>query len=135
MSESSSKTIETPEKSAVLRPWGVSFSFAANTIMGVYYLAYPLFRDVGLYPLYTLGVLSLVAAYGLFRMSRWGVWLGAALFPAQIVAPVFAFLATIEGPGIGSDYVVIVFAASLLVLMFLSTLTFLFILDKRKSSK
>ncbi len=135
MSESSSKTVENADTSAVMRPWGISFSFAANTIMGAYYLAYPLFRDVGLYPLYTLGVLSLVAAYSLFRMSRWGVWLGAALFPAQIVAPVFAFLATIESPGIGSDYEVIVFAASFLVLMFLSTLSFLFILDKRKSSK
>ncbi len=135
MSESSSKAVETAETSAVLRPWGVSFSFAANTVMGVYYLAYPLLRDVDLYPLFTLGILSLGASYGLFRMSKWGVWLGAALFPAQIVAPVFAFLATIEGPGIQSDYVVIVFAASLVVLMFLSTMSFLFILDKRKSLK
>ena len=135
MPESTSKTVETTGDSAILRPWGVSFSFAANTVMGVYYLTYPLLRDTGLYPLYTLGILSLAAAYGLFRLHKWGIWLGTALFPAQIVAPVFTFLATIEGPSFGSDYEVIIFAASLVVLMFLATLSFLFTLDKRKSAK
>ena len=103
--------------------------------MGVYYLAYPLLKDIGLYHLYTLGILSLAVAYGLFKFRRWGVWIGTALFPAQIVVPVYTFLDTIKSPDVGSDYEVIGFAASLVVLMFLSTLSFLFILDKRKSAK
>ncbi len=135
MSQPPSKTDFGSEVTSVLRPWGVSFSFAANAILGVYYLVYPLLRDVTLYPIFALGTLSLLASYGLFRMTKWGVWLGAALYPAQIVAPVFAFLATVEGPGLESDIVIIIFAASLVVLMFLSTLSFLFILDKRKSFK
>ena len=135
MSQQPSKADLSSEASSILRPWGVSFSIAANTIAGVYYLVYPLLRDVNLYPLYALGVLSLLASYGLFRMARWGPWLGAALYPVQIVTPVFAFLATVEGSGLGSDAIVITFAASLVVLMFLSTLSFLFILDKRRSFK
>lgn len=135
MSQQSAKTELGSETSAVLRPWGVTFSFAVNAIVGVYYLAYPLFRDINLYPLYVLGALSLLASYGLMKMTRWGVWLGAVIYPGQIVAPTFAFLPTVEGPGFGSDIIIIAFAASLLVLMFLSTLSFLFILDKRKSFK
>ena len=95
MSQPPSKTDFGSEVTSVLRPWGVSFSFAANAILGVYYLVYPLLRDVTLYPIFALGTLSLLASYGLFRMTKWGVWLGAALYPAQIVAPVFAFLATV----------------------------------------
>jgi len=113
----------------------VSFSFAANAILGVYFLVYPLLRDVTLYPLFALGTLSLLASYGFFRMTRWSIWLGAVLYPAQIIAPAFAFLTTVEGPGLEFDFTIIAFAASLVVLMFLSTLSFLFILDKRKSFK
>jgi len=135
MSQTASKSDMGSEAAALIRPWGVSFSFAASAIAGVYYLVYPLLRDVSLYPLYSLGVLSLLASYGLFKMNRWGGWLGAVLYPAQIVAPAFAFLATVEGPGLGSDYAVILFAASLVLLMFLATLSFLFVLDKRKDFK
>ena len=135
MSQQPAKAELESETSAVLRPWGVSFAFVANAIMGVYYLAYPILRDINLYPLYALGVLCLIASYGLMKMTRWGVWLGGALYAGQLVAPVFSFLPTIEGPGIGSDITIIAFAASLVVLMFLSTLSFLFILDRRKSFK
>jgi hypothetical protein len=135
MSQQSTKTRATSEESAAFRPWGIFFSFAAFAVMGAFYLVYPLLRDVNLYPLYALGVLSLVASYGLLRMTRWSVWLGAALFPAQVITPAFAFLDVIEGPGLLSDITLLVFAASTIVLIFVATLSFLFILDKRKSIK
>jgi len=135
MTQQTAKKDASSESSTTFRPWGVSFSFAAYAIAGVYYLVYPLLRDTTLYPLYALGVLSLVASYGFLKMTKWGVWLGAALFPAQIIAPTFAFLSTVEGPGLGSDFIVLGFAASLVALLFISTLSFLFILDKRKSFK
>ncbi len=135
MSQQPAKTDASSEASATFRPWGISFSLAAYAIAGVYYLVYPILRDTTLYPLYALGVLSLVASFGFFKMTKWAVWLGAALFPAQIIAPTFAFLAAVEGPGLGSDFIVLAFAASLAVLIFISTLSFLFILDKRKSFK
>jgi len=135
MTQTTQQSDTESEESIVSRPWGISFAFAASVIAGVYYLAYPILRDINLYPLYTLGVLTLLASYGLFKMNRLGGWLGAVLYPAQIVTPAFAFLSAIEGPGLGSDYTVIAFVISLGFLMFLSTLSFLFILDKRRSLK
>ena len=135
MSQQPSKIDLGSEATSVLRPWGVSFSFAANAILGIYFPVYPLLKDITLYPLFALGTLSLLASYGFFRMTRWGVWLGAALYPEQITAAVITFLTTVESPGLKSDTTIIAFAASLVVLMFLSTLSFLFILDKRKSFK
>jgi hypothetical protein len=129
------KTESASEDSVTFRPWGISFSIAAFAIIGAYYLVYPLLRDVNLYPLYALGALSLIASYGFLKMRRWSAWLGAALFPAQIIAPTFAFLDVVEGPGLLSDFTVLAFAASLVVLIFVSTLSFLFILDRRKSFK
>jgi hypothetical protein len=140
MSEKTAKTDAgkpdaSSEASATFRPWGVSFSLVSYTILGVYYLVYPILRDTTLYPLYALGVLSLLASFGFFKLKKWAPWLGAALFPAQIIAPTFAFLAAVEGPGLGSDFIVLAFAVSLVVLIFLSTLSFLFIMDKRRSFK
>ena len=102
MSQPPSKTDFGSEVTSVLRPWGVSFSFAANAILGIYFLVYPLLKDVTLYPLFALGTLSLLASYGFFRMTRWGVWLGAALYPEQITAAVITFLTTVESPGLES---------------------------------
>ncbi len=136
MSQEVAKPEEKDEESELaLRPFGLSFSFIAFAVAGVYYLVYPIFQDTGLYPLYAIGALSLVGSYGLMKMKRWGLWLGLALYPAQLVAPAFALMTTIEGPGLLSDYVAIAFIGSLVVLIFLASLSFLFILDKRKNFK
>ncbi len=135
MSQQVAKPEEDSESTATFRPFSVSFSYIAYAVTGAYYLVYPLFQDPGLYPLYAIGALSLVGSLGLMKMKRWGLWLGLTVYPAQIVAPTFALMATIGGPDLLSDYVALAFIASLVVLIFLATLSFLFILDKRKSFK
>ncbi len=135
MSQEVTKSKEDSESALALRPFGLSFSFIAFAVAGAYYLVYPLFQDTGLYPLYVIGGLSLVGSLGLMSMKRWGLWLGLALYPAQIVAPTFALMSTIGGPRLLSDYIALAFIASLVALIFLATLSFLFILDKRKSFK
>ena len=117
------------------RPIGVSFSVLAFATVGVYYLVYPVVQDPALIPLYIIGGLSLVASLGLMRMARWGLWLGLLMYPPQIIAPALALATTLETPGFTTYYVAIIFAASLVALIFISTLSFLFILDKRKSFK
>src|SRR5438477_10720030 len=66
-------------------------------------------------------------------MARWGLWLGLLLFPLQIVAPASTLLTVVSYPGVWQQPIAIAFVASLFVLMFFASLTFLLVLDKRRS--
>ncbi len=119
-----------------LRPIGLSiasFYFAAS---GVYYLAYPIVNtDPTIWPLYVLGALSLLGALGVVRMTRWGLWLGLGLFLPQLIAPITVLMEVLAFPGVFQQALTIAFVASLFVLMFFDSLTFLLVLDKRRSFK
>ena len=136
---SMSKQETKPESVATtdLRPIGLSISAFFYAATGVYYLIFPLLvSDTTILPLlYVIGGLSLLGSFGVFKMTRWGLWLGLALFLPQVVAPVFALMATWSSPGLFQQPVSIAFVASLFVLMFFASLTFLLILDKRRSFK
>ncbi|HYU87146.1 MAG TPA: hypothetical protein VEL52_00375, partial [Candidatus Bathyarchaeia archaeon] len=80
-----------------------------------------------------IGSASLLGSFGIFRMARWGLWLGLLLFPLQIVAPSATLLTVISYPGVWQQPIAIAFVASLFVLMFFASLTFLLVLDKRRS--
>jgi hypothetical protein len=134
MSEKAAKVSPEAETSG-LRPVGLTLSSIFFGIAGIYYLAYPLVQDPTIVPLYVLGAVSLIGSYGLMRMSRWGLWLGLLLSPAQIIAPLFTLLVTMRLLASTQTVDVIAFTASLVVLIFLASLAFLFVLDKRKSFK
>jgi hypothetical protein len=135
VAKSGEKTVAKSDVAPTFRPVGISYSFVVFALVGVYYLAYPLLRDSSLYPLYIIGGLSLIGSLGLMRMSRWGLWMGLLLYPLQVIASSFALMAVLGVPGLTSDYVLLGFIASVVVLIFLTTLSFLFVLDKRKSFK
>ena len=135
MSEKDVKLVAESEETPTFRPVGLSFSYVVYSLAGVYYLVYPVLRDTGLYPLYIIGALSLVGSFGVMRMSRWGLWIGLLVYPLQLVAPTFALMAALGTPGLTTNYIVLGFIASVVVLLFLTTLSFLFILDKRKTFK
>ena len=125
-----------PETETIgLRPIGLTLSSIFFGIAGIYYLAYPLLQDPEIWQLYILGAASLIGSYGVMKMSRWGLWLGLLLFPAQIIAPTFALQVAMQLPGLTQNVQAIAFIASLGVLIFLASLSFLFVLDKRKSFK
>jgi hypothetical protein len=130
---------ETKAKEATvtgLRPIGLSISSFFYAASGIYYLVYPLaVQDTGIWPLYVIGVLSLLGSFGVLRMTKWGLWLGLGLFLPQVIAPAFALMAAISIPGVTQEPVAIAFVASLGVLMFFASLTFLLILDKRRTFK
>lgn len=114
----------------------MTFSSAFFGIAGIYYLAYPLIQaDPTITPLYVLGALSLIGSYGLMKMTRWGLWLGLLLSPAQIIAPAFALQVSLQFPDLLQKLDAVAFIASFAVLIFLGILSFLFVLDKRKSFK
>ena len=133
-----SKPETKPESIATtgLRPIGLSISAFFYAAVGVYYLVYPvLVSDPTIWPLYIIGVLSFLGSFGVFRMTRWGLWLGLGLFLPLVVAPFFALLATWSSPGLFQQPISIAFVASLFILMFFATLAFLLIRDKRRSFK
>ena len=135
MSQKDMKPDERTDVTAGLRPVGLSFSSFFYAVAGVYYLVYPLLQDITLIPLYIIGVLSLLGSFGVMRMTRWGLWLGLLLFPAQVIAPAFTLQNTLQLPNFIQSYVAIAFAASLVMLLFLASLAFLLVLDKRRSFK
>jgi len=120
----------------VIRPVGPSYSTFFYAASGLYYLIYPIvIQDTTLYPLYIIGALSIVGSVGIMRVTRWGLWVGLALFPLQIVAPAFALMTTLQYPGVASSSIALAYIVSLVILMFFASLTFLLVLDKRRSFK
>jgi hypothetical protein len=121
---------------SVVRPVGLSFSSFFYTASGLYYLIYPfVVQNTSLYPLYIIGALSIVGSVGIMRVTRWGLWVGLALFPFQIIAPAYALMVALNIPGVASSSAALAFIVSLVILMFFASLTFLLVLDKRKSFK
>ena len=136
--QSMSKKDVKPEttSAATVRPVGLSFSSFFYAAAGVYYLLFPLVADqTNVWPLYVIGGLSLLGSLGVFKMTRWGLWFGLLLFLPQIVAPAFALLAALAVPAVAQQPISIAFVASLIILMFFASLTFLLILDKRRTFK
>src|SRR5437660_3463573 len=117
---------------ASFRPVGLSISSFFYALSGIYYFAFPIVaQDTGAWHLYVIGAASLLGSFGVFRMARWGLWLGLLLFPLQIVAPASTLLTVVSYPGLWQQPIAIAFVASLFVLMFFASLTFLLVLDKR----
>ena len=119
-----------------LRSVGLSIASFFYAAAGLYYLTYPV---VSGHPdilfLYGIGALSLLGSLGVLRMTRWGLWLGLGLFLPQVIAPAFALMTALSYGGVAQQPLAIVFVASLLILMFFASLTFLLILDKRRDFK
>ncbi len=139
-----SKQETKPDTEAIggLRPVGLSISAFFYAASGAYYLVYPIAAsDPSIWPLYVIGAFSLLGSFGVLRMTRWGLWLGLGLFLPQVIAPAFALMTALSYPQFGSFVMVaqqptsIAFLASLVVLMFFASLTFLLILDKRRRFK
>jgi len=118
-----------------LRPVGLSFSSFFYAAAGAYYLLYPLVQDPLIWPLYIIGGLSLLGSFGVLKMTRWGLWLGILLFPPQVIAPAFTLMTVLAYPGVAQQPIAIAFVVSLVILMFFASLTFLLILDKRRTFK
>ena len=125
---------EETAEAASFRPVGLSIASFFYALSGIYYLAFPIVaQDTGAWHLYAIGAASLLGSFGVFKMTRWGLWLGLLLFPLQIVAPASTLLTVISYPGLWQQPIAIAFVASLFVLMFFASLTFLLVLDKRRS--
>ena len=127
--------IETSPKS-VSRPIGLSFSAFFYAASGLYYLIYPfVVQDTSMWFLYLLGAGSILGAVGIIRMTRWGLWFGLGLFPFQVAATAYALMAAFNIPGVTTTTSALIFIVSLAILLFFACLTFLLVLDKRRTFK
>ncbi len=128
------ETKQETKVSSTLRPVGLSFASLFYSAAGVYYLAYPFAAsDLSLIHLYALGAASIVASYAIYKMFKWGLWLGLLLYPPHLVAPAYALFTAVSYSGVFQQPIAIAFVLSLIILMFFTTLTFLVLLDKRRS--
>src|SRR5438309_10501247 len=106
----------------VIRPVGLSFSTFFYAASGLYYLIYPIVvQDTTLYQCYIIGALSIVGSVGIMRVTRWGLVVGLALFPLQIVAPAFALMTALQYPGVASSSTALAHIVSLVILMFFAS--------------
>jgi len=77
----------------------------------------------------------LLGSLGVLKMTRWGLWLGLGLFLPQIIVPIYAINFVLPYASVTQRPIYVAFIASLAVLMFFASLTFLLILDKRRTFK
>src|SRR5438093_13789807 len=109
-----------------IRQVGISISSFFYALSGIYYLAFPIVaQDTGAWHLYVIGAACLLGSFGIFKMTRWGLWLGLLLFPLQMVAPSSTLLTVISYPGVWQQPIAIAFVASLFAPLFFASLTFL----------
>ncbi|HZD13514.1 MAG TPA: hypothetical protein VE177_08370 [Candidatus Binatus sp.] len=122
--------LESPKRTA-----GMSFASIFYIISGVYYVVIQpvLTQDLSAIHLYAIGILSILAGFLLLRVNKWGFWLGLLLFPVQIVTSAFGFEAEFVVAGGLTSPLDILFLASLIVLIFFASVTFLVLLDQRKN--
>ena len=119
-----------------IRPVGLSISAFFYAASGAYYLVYPIAAsDPRIWPLYVIGAFSLLGSLGVLKMTRWGLWLGLGLFIPQIIVPIYAINFVLPYASVTQQPIYVAFIASLAVLTFFASLTFLLILDKRRTFK
>ncbi len=122
------------EAESLSRTAGVSYSAIFYLVAGVYYLGVPIaMQDYASIHLFASGIISLIAGVLLFRMSKWGLWLGLLLFPVQLVLSATGFMTEFNTAGALQDATTVGFLASLAILMFFSCVTLLVLLDQRRN--
>jgi hypothetical protein len=125
---------ETKPAATTSRPVGLTFAALFYAAAGIYYVAFPIAaQDLSMIQLYILGAVSIIGSFGIMRLYRWGLWLGLLLYPPHLIAPAAALFTAVSYTGVFQQPIAIAFVLSLIILMFFATLTFLLILDKRKS--
>ena len=101
-------------------------------VVGVLQLA-TLALDIRMFWIGALAVLSLVAAYGLFTVQKWSVWLVIGLFFPQIVFGASTLYYLIVDYSFSMETTVLLLDTALAVFIFLSFVSFIYVAAKRKT--
>ncbi len=82
-----------------------------------------------------LAVLSLITAYGLFRMKKWSVFLVTILFFPAITFGAFTFYASVIGQTFYPSVDVLLFHLALIVYLILTLIALIYVVAVRKDFK
>jgi len=104
-------------------------------VVGVLQLVVLALTDFKLVSTGALAVLSLIAAYGLFRARKWVVWLVTMLFFPQLVFGAASLYASIELYALFPELNVLLLNIALAVFIGLSLVSFVYVAAKRKTFK
>ena len=112
------------------RSAGIWVALVIYLLEGGYMLAFWAL-DQAAYYLVLFGIVSLLTAVALFRISRWGWWLGLFSFPVYFVEVAYALLTSVNFVGWYPDLATGAFHASLVVYLVFLCLGFLLLIDRR----
>lgn len=113
------------------RPAGVWVALVVYALDGVYMLGFWALFDRTVYLLALFGIVSVVIAGALFKMSRWAWWLGLFTFPLFFIDVAYALVASVSFVGWYPDALTAVFHGSMIVYLVFLCLAFLLLIDRR----
>jgi len=102
-------------------------------IVGVLQLATLALFDVRMVWIGVLAILSLIAAYGVFTVQKWSVWLIIGLFFPQVVFGVTTLYGSITLYSLSQELSLLLLDITLIVFIVLSLVSFIYVATKRKT--
>jgi hypothetical protein len=102
-------------------------------IVGILQLAALALWDVRMVWIGALAVLSLLAAYGLFTVKKWAVWLVISLFFPQIVFGTWTLYGLVSLYSFSFDTTSLLLEVAMSAFIALSLASFVYVAAKRKS--
>jgi len=113
------------------RSAGVWVALVIYALEGVYLLGFWSMLDRAAYHLALLGVVSVVIAIALFRLSRWAYWLGLFTFLVCFVDVAFALVTSVNFVGWNPNTQTLAFNASMVIYLLFLCFGFLLLIDRR----
>jgi len=117
------------------RTAGIWVPIIVYILGGAYMLAFWGLFDRGAYHLMVLGAVSLLIAVALFRLSRWGFWVGLFTFPIYFAVFLSALLTSVNLAGFYSNPQTTAFNTSMILYLIFLTFSLLLLIDKRNHLK
>ena len=104
-----------------------------HAVVGILQLATLAIVDIRMVWIGALAVLSLIAAYGLFVVRKWSVWLVIGLFFPQLVFGVSTLYGAILLYSFSLEIVPLMLETSLIAFVLLSLVSFLYVAARRNT--
>ena len=116
-------------------PTGLRVAAIFYIILGIYMLAFPVLYDPSLYPLYIIGILSILSGVGILLLKKWALWISVALFPVMLMLSIVTLYYSVSVVGFYPDWESTVFHISLIAYLILTIIAFLLVVDRRREFK
>jgi hypothetical protein len=113
------------------RSAGIWVALVIYVLGGGYLLGFWSLLDRAAYHLAILGIVSVVIAISLLRLSRWAYWLGLFTFPLCLVDVAYALLTSVNFVGWNPNTQTLAFNASMVIYLVFLCFGFLLLIDRR----